>query len=472
MMSELVYLTACEMAEGIRKKQFSPVELVRAHVVRAEKLQPKLNAFAHLDGERAMEQARAAEAALIRGDELGPLHGVPVTMKSSIDMAGYRCECGTRLRSGNIAKKDAVAVERLKAAGAVMLGTTNAPELLMAYETDNALYGKTCNPWDLARTSGGSSGGESAAIAAGCSAAGVGSDGGGSIRVPAHFSGICGLKPTPGRIPSTGHFPPSDGPFSRLGVVGPMARSVGDLQLLLDVLAGPDDGDASSAPVGPRRVAENDLKNIRIGFFDDDGAGRATPETCAAVRAAAEGLASTGIAVEPFRPQGLEQIHGLWWTFFGLAGGMLLGPMIKGHESEISPTLRELMDVVSAEPPLTLERLMAAWVESDQCRRGFLEQMRKFPILLCPVCTVPAFRHGEGTWKNNGKGISYLETMRFSQWFNLTGNPAAVVPVGQSPEGLPIGVQVVGRPFEEELVLAVAGKIEEAGHGVRYPPLE
>ena len=184
-----------------------------------------------------------------RETTLGPLHGVPLSIKSSIKVAGLRCEAGTRLRTGLIAQQDAPLVTRLKSAGAIILGTTNTPELLMAWETDNLLYGRTNSPWDLARTPGGSSGGEAAAIAAGMSAGGVGSDGGGSIRVPAHFSGICGLKPTPGRIPATGHFPESAGPFALIGVVGPMARTVADLKVLFEVMQGPDDGDTSAAPV-------------------------------------------------------------------------------------------------------------------------------------------------------------------------------------------------------------------------------
>jgi Asp-tRNA(Asn)/Glu-tRNA(Gln) amidotransferase A subunit family amidase len=470
-MSELTFLSAGEMAESVRKKDCSPVELLRAHLDCAERLQPKLNAFAHLDGERALEQARAAEDALSRGVELGALHGVPVTVKSCIDVAGLRCEAGTKIRAGYVAAEDAVLVKRLRAAGAIILGTTNVPEFLMAYETDNLLYGRTCNPWDLTRTPGGSSGGEAAAIAAGCSAAGVGSDGGGSIRVPAHFCGICGLKPTPGRIPSSGHFPPCDGPFARLGVVGPMARSVRDLRLLLEVLAGPDDGDTSSAPVAIRRIAEQELKRVRIGFFEDDGSVLPTPETRAAVRTAAEALASAGFPVEPFRPAGLEQAHQLWWVFFGLAGGMLLKPMLEGQEMNLSPILREMTEVVKAEPPLTLDLLLAAWLDSDQCRRRLLEQMRNFPVLICPVSAAPAFRHGEGSWRRGGTCAPYLETMRYSQWFNLTGNPGAVVPVGRSPEGLPIGVQVVGRPFEEELVLTVSAEIEKACGGWQRPPL-
>ena len=222
------------MAGMIRRKQVSPVELVQAHLDRAVALAPRLNAFAALDPERALAQTRQAEAAVTSGAALAPLHGVPLTIKSCVDLAGVPCACGSALRRDYIPRHDAPLVARLKAAGAMILGNTNVPEFLMAYETNNSVYGRTSNPWDLARTPGGSSGGEAAAIAAGCSAGGVGSDGGGSIRAPAHFSGICGLKPTPGRIPLTGHYPPPGGAFTWIGVVGPMARTVGDVRALFE----------------------------------------------------------------------------------------------------------------------------------------------------------------------------------------------------------------------------------------------
>ncbi|MFZ0802373.1 MAG: amidase, partial [Terriglobales bacterium] len=195
-MAELTFLPAVSMAQKVREKKVSPVELVDAHLARIESLNPKLNAFIQVDAAGALAQARLAEDAVMRKQKLGPLHGVPLSIKSSIEVAGLRQEAGTKLRAGLTAKKDAPLVSRLRNAGAIILGTTNTPELLMAWETDNLLYGRSNNPWDLSRTPGGSSGGEAAAIASGCSAGGVGSDGGGSIRVPAHFSGICGLKPT------------------------------------------------------------------------------------------------------------------------------------------------------------------------------------------------------------------------------------------------------------------------------------
>jgi len=471
-MSELTFLSATSMAEQIRKRQISPVELLDAHLSRIADLNPRLNAFVQMDEARARREAQNQEAAAARGEFKGPLHGVPISIKSSLEVAGLHCESGTKLRAGHVAAKDAVLVSRLKAAGAVVIGVTNTPELLMAWETDNLLYGRTNNPWDLKRTAGGSSGGEAAAIASGCSAGGVGSDGGGSIRVPAHFTGICGLKPTPGRIPSTGHFPVSAGPFALLGVVGPMARTVDDLQMLLEVMAGPDDGDPSSAPVPLKRIGFDDLKQIRIGYFEDDGRTPVTPETRAAVRSAAEGLARAGLQVIPFRPEGLEQARDLWWKLFGTAGGMILGPLTKGHESELSPIMREFLDWVASEPSHTGHTLLHTWLLRDELRNQFLAQMQVVPIFLCPAAAIPAFPHRERVWKVEDKNVSYLDAWSYTEWFNLLGNPGAVVPVGRSPEGLPIGVQVVGRPWEEELVLAVAAEVERECGGFQKPPID
>jgi len=470
-MEELTSLSATEMAEKIRRKQVSPVELVEAHLRRIERLEPKLNAFVTVDADRARQQAKAAEAAMKPDAQLGSLHGVPVTIKSSIDVAGLPVEAGTRLRAGHIAETDAPLVTRLRAAGAVILGNTNTPELLMAYETDNLLKGRTNNPWDLERTPGGSSGGEAAAIAARCSAGGVGSDGGGSIRVPAHFSGIAGLKPTPGRIPSTQHFPPCTGPFALLGVVGPMARTVNDLKILFEVMVGPDIGDPSSAPVPVRWPGDADLRRLRIGYFEDNGRTPITPETRKAVQTVVSALKQQGFEVEPFRPEGLEQARQLWWKLFGLAGALALGPLIAGRDVDLSPILREFKAIVDAEPPLTAEGLMFALLERDTLRAQFLAQMERFPVLICPVCAVPAFRHRERMWKVDGKNVQYLDAMSYTQWFNLLGNPGAVVPVGRSPEGLPIGVQIVGRPWEEEAVLSVAVKIEEVCGVFPAPPI-
>jgi Asp-tRNA(Asn)/Glu-tRNA(Gln) amidotransferase A subunit family amidase len=468
-MPEPTFLSAVSMAGQIRQKKLSPIKLVDAHLARIEKLNPKLNAFVQIDAEGARNQARAAEDAVTRHQPLGPLHGVPISIKSSMEVKGMRHEAGTKLRAGITAAQDAPLVSRLRNAGAIILGTTNTPELLMAWETDNLLYGRTNNPWDLSRTPGGSSGGEAAAIAAGCSAGGVGSDGGGSIRVPAHFCGICGLKPTPGRIPATGHFPTSVGPFALLGVVGPMARTVADLKVLFEVMQGPDDGDPSSAPVPVRWPGRDDLKKLRIGYFEDDGRTPVTAETRATVQAAAEALKRAGLKVEPFRPEGLEQARQLWWQLFGIAGGMLLGPMIKGREPDLSPILKQFSSWVAAEPPHSGETLLDTWIMRDVVRMQVFAQMREYPILLCPVASIPAFRHGERSWKIDGQAVQYLDAWSYTEWFNLLGTPAAVVPFGRSNEGLPIGVQIVARPWEEEFVLAVAADLEAQRGAWRAP---
>jgi amidase len=470
-MNEINFLSAAAMAEHIRTRKISPVEVVNSHLAQIERLNPTLNAFVQLDSDGAVKAAGEAESALIRKQRLGPLHGVPVSIKSSISVAGMRCEAGTRLRAGFVAEEDAPLVKRLKNAGAIVLGTTNAPELLMAWETDNVVSGRTNSPWDLDRTPGGSSGGEAAAIAAGMSAGGVGSDGGGSIRVPAHFCGICGLKPTPGRIPSTGHFPVSAGPFAMIGVVGPMARTAADLKILFEVMQGPDSGDTCAAPVPVRWPPEPEIKKLKVGYFEDDGRTPVTPETREAVRAAAQALRDAGFEVECFRPEGLDEARELWRKYFMVAGGMLLRRMFKGRESEMSPLLEEFLRWSDAEPALDSDALLDAWVRRDLLRARFFAQMQRYPILLCPVAAIPAFRHGERAWEIEGRTVEYLDAWSYTEFFNLLGNPAVAVPVDRSGEGPPIGVQIVGLPWQEESVLSVAALLERERGSWKKPPI-
>jgi Asp-tRNA(Asn)/Glu-tRNA(Gln) amidotransferase A subunit family amidase len=470
-MNDLTFLSAVEMARQIRENKISPVDLTEAHLDQIRRLNPELKAFVQVDPERVRDEARAAEASLANNATLGPLHGVPISIKSSIDVAGMKCESGTRLRADYVAKSDAPLVARLRQAGAIVLGVTNTPELLMAWETDNLLYGRTNSPWDLDRTPGGSSGGEAAAISSGMSAGGVGSDGGGSIRVPAHFSGICGLKPTPGRIPSTGHFPESGGPFALIGVVGPMARTVADLRVLFEVMQGPDDGDTCAAPVPLRWPSDSETRNLKIGYFEDDGCTPVTPEIRQAIRTAAESLARAGFHIEPFRPEGLEEARALWRKFFVKTGGIVINPMFQGRESDLSPILKQFLAWAEQEPAMSDDALLQAWFARDALRARFLPQMQTFPILLCPAAAVPAFRHGERSWTVDGTTVHYLDAWSYTEWFNLLGNPASVVPVSQSQDGLPIGVQIVGRPWAEEQVLSVAAVVERECGGYRLPPI-
>jgi Asp-tRNA(Asn)/Glu-tRNA(Gln) amidotransferase A subunit family amidase len=473
-LNEPCFLSLCEMTEAIRQKRISSVELVDAHIARIEQLNPKLNAYVHTHFDEARNEAKAADAAIgvaTNLQPLGPLHGVPISMKSSIDVAGWRCECGSRLRRDYVAAADAPLVARLRTAGAVILGNTNVPEFLMAWETDNLLYGRTNSPWNFERTPGGSSGGEAAAISSGCSAGGIGSDGGGSIRVPSHFSGICGLKPTPGRVPATGHFPGSAGPFAQMGVVGPMARTMSDVTRMFEVVAGPDPGDPCAAPVPARRWSDAELRKLRVGYFVEHELAPVTSETAAAVRKAAEALRSQGFQVVEWVPENLDRAWKLWWNLFGRAGQMAFSPMLDGQDGEMSQVLREFRARVAQEPPLSATELLDTLLERDVLRARFLAKMEEFPILLCPVSSIPAFRHGEREWTIHGRNVKYLKAMAYSQWFNLLGNPGAVVPCSQSPEGLPIGVQVVARPWEDETALAVAAKIEVACGGFRRPPI-
>jgi Asp-tRNA(Asn)/Glu-tRNA(Gln) amidotransferase A subunit family amidase len=464
-MDSIYFADIAEVAGKIRTKEISPREVIEVHLERIQKLQPKLNAFVYVDAEGARRQAQAAEESVLRGDTPGALHGVAISIKSCIDVAGWPCPAGSRLRADYVACEDAVLVARLRAAGAILIGNTNVPEFLMAYETDNTLCGKTSNPWALSRSAGGSSGGEAAAIASGCSMGGVGSDGGGSIRVPAHFCGVSGLKPTPGRIPGTGHYPRGAGAFAWLGVVGPMARTVADVRALFDVMKGPDADDALSSAIEGRSFGEGVSAGIRVGILGSNALGAVTRETNEAVERAAS-LLSEQFTVEPFALKGLEQAIELWWFFFGPMIAHLFGPMVEGREAELTPMFREYMAVASLKIAPTVDEFMAACVKRDILRAKIIKQMRDVPILLSPVCAAPAFRHGEGNWQ---PVCGYRDTMRHSQWLNLAGFPGVSVPMGFSAEGLPIGVQVIGRPNEDELVLAAAEILETARGKFKAP---
>ena len=499
----LTTLSATEMARLIAARELSPVDLVDAHLERIGAINPSLNAFVFVDAEGA-RRARARRTPLPAvGTRSARCTAFQSASRARSCVAGMPWETGSAFRRGVRGERDATLVMRARQAGAIVLGVTNVAEQLMAWETDNALYGRTNSPWDLARTPGGSSGGESAAIAAGLSAGGVGSDGGGSIRVPAHFTGIVGLKPTPGRVPATGHFPPCGGPFALTGVVGPMARTVDDVALLLSVMAGPDIGDPNGHPVpldsspvsgwrrggwgqagqavggGDRQDGDRHQRTVngasrsalplRIGWFEDDGRTPVEPAIREAVRRAAAALSRAGFDVVPFRPAGLDEARELWWEIFGRASRLLLEPLVAGHEADVHPNLPEFLEWTHRLPRLTAERLLDVEIQRDLLRTRFLEQMEDVPVLLCPVSAVTAFRHGERTWMIDGRDVQYLDAWSYSAWFNLLQNPAVSVPAGSTPEGLPVGVQVVARHWEELTALRVAKEIESALGGYREP---
>jgi Asp-tRNA(Asn)/Glu-tRNA(Gln) amidotransferase A subunit family amidase len=458
--SPLTSLSIAEIARGQRAGKFTALEVTEAHLKNISRLEPQLNAFSHIDDFRAIAQAQEADAIPRSSRHLGALHGVPVTIKNCIDVAQWPCPAGSRLRASYVPQHDATMVARLRSAGAILLGNTNAPENLMHYETDNALQGRTANPYNLAHSAGGSSGGEAAAIAAHCSAAGIGSDGGGSVRVPAHFCGIVGLKPTPGRIPLTGYFPATCGAFPWLGVVGPMARTVADVRAMFEVLRGADSRDPLSAPIAPATLNAASLKDLRVGVLDTEPFGSHTPETEVAIQAAATALASRAFAVGHCSLPELSQALDLWWFFFGpTIAHLFRSAIVPDQESQLSPQFREYLTAAAASPAPTLDALLESCTARDHLRARILNKMSSAPVLLSPVCTAPAFRHGAGTWQGPS---GFRQTMRASQWSNLVGFPAISVPMHLSADGLPIGVQLIGRPNEDELLLEVAARLEEA----------
>jgi amidase len=442
------------MASMVRGGALSPTELVTAHLREIDRRNPAINAFVTVLAASALAAAREAERALAHGEPLGLLHGVPVTVKDSFDVAGLPTRAGSRLRSATPAAADAVAVARLRAQGAILLGKTNTPELLASYETDNFLTGRTNHPLDPQRTPGGSSGGEAAAIAAFCSPGGIASDGGGSIRIPAHFCGIAGLKPTPGRIPTTGHFPSLGYPGGLTGVVGPMARTAADLRLLFSALAGYHSEDPFSTPVPLREPA---LANPRVGVWEQFYSVPVDPQIRDAIRRAADLLAQLGLPVDACQPRGMERAPNLWAFLFSQWPASATRKFVECHESEAHWTLLESLSTkeVSGEEVLTT---LAA---RDRMRAALLRQMEEFPVLLMPVSSILAFRHRERQWNIEGKDVGQFQAMMPAVVANVLGLPAVTIPIAQSGDGLPIGVQLMGRPYEDEALLDLAVRLEE-----------
>ncbi len=470
-MSSIVLSSASQQLKMLRSGAISIMELAEEHILQIVRLDPTIGAFVDFDENRVRAQAIALQQQVVSDSaSIGPLHGLPVSIKSSIATAGYRCEIGSTLFRGQTPDTDAEVVARLRGAGALILGTTNCPEFLMAYETENALHGRTRNPWDLERTAGGSSGGESAAIAAGMSAAGLGSDSGGSVRLPAHFTGICSLKPTPGRIPGRGHLPPCHGPFSALGAIGPMARTIQDIELMFETLSGQDFIDPVSYPSAIRNPTGVELRSRTIGYFEEDGLVPVTEETRNAIQDAVHVLKQSGFHLEPFRPHALESLRKLWWRCFVQCGAMLYQPIIRGRNAELSPIFQEFLEIARLSGELDAVDILHLWTDMDVERGRMLDEMQHYSVLLCPVASIPAFRHGERSWDIGGSQVAYLDAVRHTQWWNVLGAPAAVIPIRRSTEGLPIGVQVVARPHEDEVALGIASVLDRE-FGFQPPPI-
>lgn len=429
-MAELTSKSATALARHIRAKVISSEEIVHAFVQRIGAINPQLNAVVQFMAGAARAQARAADAALARGEIKGPLHGVPFTVKDVFDTVGVVSAVGIKERRTHVPRQDAVAVARLRAAGAILLGKTNCPPGGSGGESENPVYGRTNNPYDLTRTPGGSSGGEAAIISAGGSPLGLGSDSGGSIRVPAHFCGIAGLKPTSGRVPNTGVFDHPGGLSDPRTQIGPMSRFVEDLGPVFAIIAGMDWHDSSIVPMPLRDPQSLEIRGLRVASYSDDGIAAPTVEAHDVVKAASAVLAGAGLDVEQRRPPQIEaslEITRRYWRQGTLSGQ-------------------------------EIEKLMADW---DAFRSTLLAFMKDYDAILCPACWSPAMPHG------GVRDIEFSYTLPYS----LTGWPAVVVRAGTSPEGLPIGVQVVARPWREDVALALAQRVETAMGGWRPPEI-
>jgi amidase len=460
-MGDLIYRSAKALAEAIRDKELSSREVVTDCISRIEAVNPKLNAVVQTTFEEALFQARRADEDLSRGVVQGPLHGVPMTIKDSLDTAGVITTAGTAGRANYVPDRDATVVARLRAAGAILLGKTNTPEVTGAGITDNDVYGRTNNPYDLARTPGGSSGGAAAIVAAGGSPFDIGSDTGGSIRMPSHYCGIAGIKPTAGRVPRTGHILSFDIGFLDLFThIGPLARYVEDLSLLLPIISGVDWVDPTVAPVPLGDPGEVPLAQLRLAYYADNGIETPTRDTEQAMKQAVEALCAGAITIVEDRPPDIEQAPTLWSNLFLADGGRAIRKVLQTSgtdPAQMHPSIRWTQsDEVLSTPELT--DLIAEW---NLYRSRTLTFMEDYDAIVCPASSSPAIAHDAP----EGLDFSYLSP------YNLTGWPVVVVRCGTSSEGLPIDVQVVARPWREDVAFALALRIEQELGGWQPPAI-
>src|ERR1035438_7960966 len=406
-MQTMLALSATQQAAYIRSGKLSSVELVQFHLDRIAEVNPALNAVVEVLAAPAMANARAADIVLARGHATGPLHGVPFSVKDSLEVAGTVCTAGTLgRRAAAVSIHDATLVSRLRAAGAIPIARTNLPDLLFAFETDNLLFGRTNNPYDLARTPGGSSGGEAALIAAGGSPMGLGSDCAGSVRLPAAFCGIAGIKPTSGRLPRTGHFPPAGGWIEALWQIGPMARHVADLCTMMPLLVGGDGRDTSVVDMPLQDPARVGLRRLRVAFHTDNGFAPADAEVAAVVRAAARALAGEVAALAEDRPACLEQAYGLEMKLLGADGGDGVREYLQGLGStQVHPLLTGWLDKLEGYRT-NLAGFAGYWAEWDAYRAAMGAFLRRYDAMLCPVYTHAALPHGTSTRDENFHGRS------------------------------------------------------------------
>jgi len=442
-MDNLIYQPLTKLIQGIRSKEISSEELVNAYIRRIESVNPKLNAVVQFLPEQALAEAKKADLATLRGRSFGVLHGIPMTMKDSLDTAGVITTAGTLGRKNYIPEKDATVVSRLKSEGAILLGKTNTPELTLLMETDNFVYGRTNNPYNLDRIPGGSSGGASAIIASGGSPFDLGTDYGGSIRNPSHFCGITGIKPTHGRVPRTGHILDyRAGLTESYQTIGPMARSVADLNVLLPIISGPDGIDPYIHPVPLYGSSSVDLKTLRLVYFTDNGVGTPIPEIIDAVKNSVTALSNRVNSVDEKCPTGLDRTEAIWRGIAGADGGKVYHDTLKK-----CGTTEVNLEWIYKLNPLSTEDLTSLLIELTEYRANMMDFMAEYDVMICPINADAAPPHGTSR--------QHIENFSYAYHFNLTGHPSVVVRAGTSDYGLPIGVQIVTKHWREDIALAV-----------------
>lgn len=450
--------SAVSLAREIKARNVSAVEVMQAHLERIQRTHAQVNAAVEVLAASALQDAKRVDEGIITG----PLAGVPFSVKDSIDVAGSRTTSGTLGRkNAPVADRDATLVRRLREAGAIPVAKTNLPDLLFSFETENLLFGRTNNPYDLTRTPGGSSGGEAALIACGGSALGLGSDAFGSVRLPAAFCGLAGIKPTAGRLPRTGHVPGPGGWVQPIWQIGPMARRVEDLMVAMRLLAYPDEVDLWSPPV-PLMESEAELKQLRIAFFTDNGFSSCTPAVRSAVEKCAAFLADEGAKVTEERPPGVGDVFELEMALFGADGGDGLEQYLRELGGYPAHPLQTNFLSYMRPYRATAAEFATRWAQWDEYRAGLAGFFERYDAVLCPVYTQAALKHGESMQEANFHGFSY--TMAWS----IGQTPAATVRCAED-HGLPVNVQVVAKPWNDMLTLRLCQALEQAFGGYQAP---